>query len=306
MILAHSTAIPGQVYLVPTPIGNLEDISIRALGILRTVDLIAAEDTRHTGHLLEHFQIKNKLLSFHQHNYKQRIPHLLEFIKQNQSIAVVSDAGMPLISDPGQELVTSCIQASIPVIPLPGPNAALTALIASGLATNRFMFEGFLCAKQKERQIQLARISHSECTVILYESPHRLLKTLSELVVFLGPERNLVIARELTKLYEEFWRGTIGSAISYFESTSPRGEFTILISGKNPERGNILISEIEEALSLYLKAGLSPSQASKKIALERNIAKNYIYSVAMELIGQSRITPVDAPKNFPNEITQSP
>ncbi|MDS3862244.1 16S rRNA (cytidine(1402)-2'-O)-methyltransferase [Thermosynechococcaceae cyanobacterium BACA0444] len=278
-----SQAIPGYLYLVPTPIGNLADISARALGILQTVDLIAAEDTRHTGRLLQHCQISTRQISFHQHNTQQRIPELVELLQAEKSIALVTDAGMPGISDPGYELVVACIDAAIPVIPLPGPNAALTALIASGLPTNRFIFEGFLPTKPKVRHETLQAWAKEPRTIIFYESPHRLPETLTELISHLGPVRQIVIARELTKLYEEFWRGTLGEAISYFQTHPAKGELTIILAGSTPTIKTHSSEDIKTALQHHFQQGLSPSQASRELALEMGLSRRYVYGLALEL-----------------------
>ncbi|AFY61448.1 16S rRNA (cytidine(1402)-2'-O)-methyltransferase [Synechococcus sp. PCC 6312] len=282
-----SQAIPGYLYLVPTPIGNLADITTRALGILQTVDLIAAEDTRHTGRLLQHCQISTRQISFHQHNTQQRIPELIELLQAGQSIALVSDAGMPGISDPGYELVVACIDAQIPIIPLPGPNAALTALVASGLPSNRFIFEGFLPTKPKVRHEILQAWAREPRTIIFYESPHRLRETLTALIPHLGPTRQIVIARELTKLYEEFWRGTLGDAIRHFQTHPPKGELTIILAGSSPQTEHYSPEDIKTALQQRLQQGLSPSQASRELALEMHLSRRYVYGLALELVQKS-------------------
>ncbi|MHC5595686.1 MAG: 16S rRNA (cytidine(1402)-2'-O)-methyltransferase, partial [Nostoc sp.] len=205
---------PGTLYVVGTPIGNLEDITFRAVRILQTVDIIAAEDTRHTGKLLQHFQVKTPQVSYHEHNRTSRIPELLEHLVNHKAIALVSDAGMPGISDPGYELVKACIEAGIPVVPIPGASAAITALSAAGLPTDRFVFEGFLPAKSQQRQEHLESLQTESRTLIFYESPHRLRDTLQDLAEVWGSDRQIVLGRELTKLYEEFWRGTIAEAIA--------------------------------------------------------------------------------------------
>ncbi len=203
----------GQLWVVGTPIGNLEDITARALRILKEVDLIAAEDTRHTGRLLQHFGIVTPQISLHEHNIRQRVPQLLQRLEAGQQIALVSDAGLPGVSDPGYELITACIAAAIPVTPIPGANAALTALMASGLPMNRFCFEGFLPPKGRDRQQRLAALQQETRTILLYEAPHRLLQTVTELCEILGSDRLLVLARELTKYHEEFWRGTLATLV---------------------------------------------------------------------------------------------
>ena len=202
----------GVLYVVGTPIGNLEDMTFRAVRILQTVDAIAAEDTRHTGKLLQHFQIKTPQISCHQHNIQSRLPGLLERLHTGQKLALVTDAGMPGISDPGYELVQACVSEGILVVPIPGPTAAITALSASGLPTDRFCFEGFLPVKGVERRERLVALQPEARTMILYEAPHRLRQTLKDLADALGIDRSTVVSRELTKRYETFWRGTLAES----------------------------------------------------------------------------------------------
>ncbi len=220
----------GTLYIVSTPIGNLEDITLRALRILKEVDLIACEDTRHTGILLDSYQIKNQLTSFFEHNEVKKIPELIAQLRSGKSIAVVSDAGTPTISDPAFKLVREAHEQKIPVVPVPGANAALAALAASGLPTDSFVFEGFLPHK-KGRRTAWEQLTTEDRTVVLYESPYRMLKTLSEIEKYLG-DRPVVVARELTKKFEEIRHGTAGELKKYFEKTNLRGEFVILIVGK--------------------------------------------------------------------------
>lgn len=223
---SHST---GTLYLVSTPIGNLEDISLRALRILKEVDIIAAEDTRRTGLLLKHFHIKNRLAVYHDHNKSHKTPVLLRQLSQGNSIAVVSDAGTPGISDPAYYLVKRAVDASIPIIPIPGATAAITGLVVSGLPTDRFVFEGFLPPK-KGRKTRLKILATEPRTIILYEAPHRLLRTLSDLLEILG-DRAMTVCRELTKRFEETLRGTISEIIHTFSNRKPRGEFILIIQG---------------------------------------------------------------------------
>lgn len=286
--MEHPTA---SLYLVATPIGNREDITLRALRVLREVDWVAAEDTRHSGQLLKHFQISARLISYHEHNAAQRIPQLLKYLSAGQSVALISDAGTPAISDPGEELVRACIQAGIPVIPVPGPVAAVAALTASGLPTGRFVFEGFLPLKPSQRQARLQQLAQEERTVVLYEAPHRLRQTLQDLLDHCGPERQIVLARELTKLYESFWRGSLAAALEHCAAQPPRGEFTLLLEGyvgavrgpvatalqsNNPARGGAESlnglgdgaseAEIRQEMARLLAEGLSRSAASRRLA----------------------------------------
>jgi 16S rRNA (cytidine1402-2'-O)-methyltransferase len=279
----ESETLFGQLYVVGTPIGNLEDISVRAIRILQTVDAIAAEDTRHTGKLLHHFQIKTLQLSYHQHNHQQRVPELINRLQQGQSIALVSDAGLPGISDPGYELVLACIEAGINVVPIPGPSAALTALMASGLPSDRFCFEGFLPAKGAKRREQLAQIQTESRTVILYESPHRLRQTLQDFSDALGSDRPMVVARELTKLHETFWRGTVGDAIAQYQAQDPRGEFTLIIAGKNTIKTIPTDFELSQQLERLIDEGLSPSQASRQLAETLGVSRRHLYQLSLDL-----------------------
>ena len=219
----------GTLFIVGTPIGNLEDITFRAIKILNQVDLIAAEDTRHTKRLLERYQIKKPLTSYHKFNLRSKTPYLISQLKQGLSLALVTDSGMPGISDPGYELVKEAVLNKIKVEPVPGASALLTVLSVSGLPSERFIFEGFL-PRKKGRQKLLAKLKNEERTIILYESPYRLVKTLKELKNILG-ERRVVVGREMTKLFEEFIRGTISEVIAHFEKKGPKGEITVVIQG---------------------------------------------------------------------------
>ncbi|MFB2835488.1 16S rRNA (cytidine(1402)-2'-O)-methyltransferase [Floridanema evergladense] len=273
----------GTLYLVATPIGNLEDMTFRAIRILQTVDLIAAEDTRHTGKLLQHFQIKTPQLSYHEHNSQQRIPELLSQLSQGKAIALVTDAGMPLISDPGYELVKACIAQGISVVPIPGANAAITALSAAGLATDKFVFEGFLPAKNKERRTYLETLKSETRTIIFYESPHRLRETLQDLGAILGEEREIVLARELTKMHEEFWRGMIGDAIAHYTNREPQGEFTLVVAGATLEKPQLSEAAIKAELQNLLRQGLSRSDASRQLAQQTSLPRRQIYQLALTI-----------------------
>lgn len=220
----------GTLYVVGTPIGNLEDVSFRTLSILRKVSLIAAEDTRHTRKLLSHYDIHTPLTSFYEYNEREKAPRLIEKLKQGSSIALVSKAGMPTISDPGYHLVKMAIDNQLKVVPVPGPCALVLALVASGLTTNRFVFEGFLGRTRKERLKRLKELSKERRTIVIYEAPHRICKLLPEIKEVLG-DRRITIARELTKKFEEIIRGKISEVEVLFKKKQPRGEFTLVIEG---------------------------------------------------------------------------
>lgn len=273
----------GTLYVVGTPIGNLEDITFRAVRILQTVDIIAAEDTRHTGKLLQHLKIATPQLSYHEHNSSQRIPELLGKLSQGKAIALVSDAGIPLISDPGYELVQACIEAGIPVVPVPGASAAITALSAAGLATDRFVFEGFLPSKGSDRKERLEVLQTESRTIILYESPHRLRQTLQDLADFWDGDRQIVLARELTKLHEEFWRGTIGEAMFRYSQREPQGEFTIVIAGAQLEKPHLSEEALKAELQQLMNQGISRSQASRQLAKATSFPRRHIYQLALTL-----------------------
>ncbi len=283
MSMSNNLPEEGKLYVVATPIGNLEDMTFRAINTLQKVDLIAAEDTRHTGKLLQHFQIKTPQISYHQHNQQKRTLELVEKLLQGQTIALVTDAGMPGISDPGFELVTACVEANLLIIPIPGVSASITALSASGLPTNRFIFEGFLPAKSKQRNQRLEALANSLLTIVLYESPHHLKTTLKDLANVLGEDRKIVLARELTKLHEEFWRGSIGEAIIDYEKREPKGEFTLVISGAEFEKANLSDSAIKAELEELIEGGISRSQASRQLAKQTNLSRSQIYQIALTI-----------------------
>jgi 16S rRNA (cytidine1402-2'-O)-methyltransferase len=226
-----SFAEAGTLYVVSTPIGNLEDITLRALHILQSVDVIAAEDTRHTRKLLTHHGISRPLLSYHDHNEVMQAPRLLALLQEGKSVALVTDAGTPGIADPAYYLLQALLPHAISIVPIPGPTAALAALAVSGLPMDRFVFEGFLPVKSGRRHQRLEALAGETRTIVLYESPHRLLRLLQELVTHLGAERRLVVARELTKRFEEVMRGTTATLLEAFQARSIRGEFTLVIAG---------------------------------------------------------------------------
>jgi 16S rRNA (cytidine1402-2'-O)-methyltransferase len=265
----------GTLYLVATPIGNLEDITYRAVRTLREADLTACEDTRHTRKLLDHYGIARPLVSYHEHNEAMRSEDLVAKIQAGASVALVSDAGMPLISDPGYRVVHAAIRAGIPVIPVPGPSALLSALVASGLPTDAFNFMGFLPAKSGQREKLLEEIREETATLIFYEAPHRILEALADVEKIMG-ERPVVVARELTKLHEEILRGTAGEVRSALAARSAvKGEITLLI-GKALAPPAETIS-IEDAVDAYVQSGMGRMEAMKKVARERRISKRDVY-----------------------------
>lgn len=269
------------LYLVPTPIGNLEDITYRALTILKEVDIIAAEDTRQTKKLCNHFEIATKLVSYHDHNKEASGFKLIEELKAGKKVALVSDAGMPAISDPGYELVVSCINEQINVVPLPGANAAIPALVASGLPTDHFFFFGFLQRQKKDKKKQLEELKNLKSPIIFYESPHRLKETLQILLEQLG-DRKISVCRELSKKFEEFIRGQISEVISHYESVEPKGEYCLVIEGLNieleeeKEQWWIDLSVIQH-VEHYIHLKMSSKEAIKQVAKDRNLSKRDVY-----------------------------
>ena len=266
----------GKLYLVATPIGNLEDITLRALRILKKVDIIAAEDTRNTLKLLNHFEIKKPLISNHRHNEDDREDVLINKLKEGKNIAVVSDAGTPGISDPGEVIVKKAIEENIQVIPIPGACAAINALIASGLDTKEFTFFGFLPLNKKLRKEKLEEIKNENKTLIIYEAPHKIRDTLNDLKVVVG-DRKIVLARELTKIHEEFIRGNIDEIIE--KSENLKGEMILLIEGSHEVNNENILNNLslDEHYNVYEKQGLSKKEIIKKIAKDRGVNKNEIY-----------------------------
>ena len=275
---------PRTLYIVGTPIGNLEDITYRAVRVLQNVDLIAAEDTRHTGKLLHHFQVKAPQISYHDHNRHSRHPEILEHLTAGKAIALVTDAGMPGISDPGYELVVACIEANIPVVPIPGVSAVTTAVSASGLPSDRFIFEGFLPVKGQERISRLDSLASEARTIIIYESPHRLQQTIKDLTKVLGIERKIVLARELTKLYEEFWRGTLEEAATQLKNKEPQGEYTLLVAGTPTALPYLSAIEIESELKAIMLQKVSRSQASRQLAKVTAHSRQELYQIALTIV----------------------
>ncbi|MCB5257604.1 MAG: 16S rRNA (cytidine(1402)-2'-O)-methyltransferase [Candidatus Cloacimonadaceae bacterium] len=273
----------GNLYLVPVPIGNLKDITLRALEVLKKVEIIAAEDTRTTHLLLSHYQIKSsRLISLHKYNEKKRIPEILELLKQGNDIAIVSDAGSPGISDPASLLVQSAINEQINIIPLPGANAIIPALTASGLNTDNFLFLGFLPLITKRRKEKLNLIKNSEFTIVLYEAPHRIKKTLTELSEFIG-NRRICIAREITKLYEEFIRGYLQDIVANF-NIKEKGEFVLVIEGKKSHL-KLDMTEINQYIEELLGQNLSSKIIAKKVSDRFGISSNSAYNMVLKLKG---------------------
>jgi 16S rRNA (cytidine1402-2'-O)-methyltransferase len=270
----------GTLYVVGTPIGNLEDISLRALRILGEVDLIAAEDTRKTRKLLTHFKIETPLTSYHEHNKLTKLDELLSTL-QHKDVALVSEAGMPGLSDPGYELIQAAIARGIAVVPVPGPSALITALVVSGLPTDSFLYLGFLPRRQKERRQLLASVAGERHTLVAFEAPHRLLVSLADLNDVLG-DRRIALARELTKLHEEVWRGNVSQALAHFEENPPRGEFTLVIEGAREEQVTWDEERVKEALAELLAEGVGRKEAIKAVAELASWPKREVYKLALQ------------------------
>lgn len=273
----------GVLYLVATPIGNLDDMTVRCLETLRSVDVIACEDTRQTRKLLNHFQIDKRTVSYHEHNKEASGNGLLQWLAEGKKIALVSDAGLPAISDPGADLVRDATEAGFPVIPVPGANAALTALIASGLPTDRFVFCGFIGRENKERREELGRLKRYPETLIFYEAPHRIEKTLSAIREAWG-NRRAALARELTKRYEEFVRGTLDELLEWLQAGEARGEFCLIVEGytgpleeENDDVWWEALTVIEH-VDRYVEQGLGKKEAIKQAADDRGVSKRDVYN----------------------------
>lgn len=276
----------GVLYLCATPIGNLEDISLRALRILRESDLVAAEDTRHTRKLFSHYEIHTPLTSYHEHNHKLKAPYLLRELQAGKQLALVSDAGLPGISDPGEQLVNEAIARGIKVVPVPGANAALCALVASGLPAGAFVFEGFLPSAAGRRRRHIAGLAGESRTILLYESPRRLAATLSDLHNILG-NRRVVVAREITKVFEEFWQGTLLEATGHFKSHQPRGEITLVLAGAQSgapvdRSGHWTSQSLEEHIAAMESAGKTRKDAVREVARLRNLPRREVYNAVMK------------------------
>ncbi|MBU3145948.1 16S rRNA (cytidine(1402)-2'-O)-methyltransferase [Clostridium sp. CF012] len=278
----------GKLYLVPTPIGNLKDITLRALEVLQSVDIIAAEDTRQSLKLLNHFNIKKTLISYHQHNEQGKSVNLIEQLKEGKNIAIISDAGTPGISDPGSVIVQKCIEQNIKFEVLPGATAITTALVYSGLDTTKFIFRGFLPRENKERKPIIDDLLNRSETLIFYEAPHRLLSTLEFLYENIG-NRKISMCRELTKMYEEIIRLTLEQAIEYYKEKAPRGEYVLVIEGKSQEdidkdeKAKWDTLTIEEHIEKYMAEGINKKDAMKKVAKDRGMSKSETYKHSLNI-----------------------
>lgn len=278
----------GKLYLVPTPIGNLKDITLRALEVLQNVDLIAAEDTRQSLKLLNHFNIKKPLISYHQHNEQGKSENLIEKLKEGKNIALVSDAGTPGVSDPGAVIVSKCIEENIDFEVLTGATAVTTALVYSGLDTTKFIFRGFLSRENKEKKSMINELKDRKETLIFYEAPHRLKSTLEFLRENLG-DRKIAICRELTKIHEEIVRLSLCEAINYYEDKTIKGEIVLVVQGKgedeilNEERAAWEKLSIGEHIKMYIEDGISKKEAVKKVAKDRKLPKSEIYKHSIDL-----------------------
>lgn len=275
--------MPGTLYLCATPIGNLKDMTERVIETLKNADLIAAEDTRNSIKLLNHFDIHTPLTSYHDHNRFEKAEELLNLLSEGKNVALITDAGTPAISDPGEVLVKRCIETGINVTSLPGASAVITALTLSGLSTERFAFEGFLPKDNGKRKELLSELSKEKRTLVLYEAPHRLKKTLSELREAFG-NRRIALCRELTKIHEEVLRMTLDEAEAYYEEAAPRGEFVLVIEGRSPEEEKKEQEErfkelsVKEHVEMYEKQGMDRKEAMKAVSKERGIPKREVYS----------------------------
>lgn len=271
----------GTLYLCATPIGNLDDISMRCLNTLKAVDMIAAEDTRRTLTLLNHFEISKPLTSYHEHNKAQKGKYLISLLQDGKDIALVSDAGTVAISDPGEDLVSLCIDEDIQVVPIPGAVALINALIVSGLPTRRFAFEGFLSVNKRHRHEHLELLKNDTHTLIFYEAPHKLKTTLDDMLSVFG-DRKIALVRELTKIHEEAFRTTLSGAAQYYKTQNPRGEYVLVIEGakeaKEKEENPLNELSVIEHIEHYIKSGMTSKEAIKQVSLDRKIPKREVYN----------------------------
>ena len=273
----------GKLYLCATPIGNLEDISIRTLNILKSVDLIACEDTRHSLKMLTHFEISKPLTSYFEHNKTEKGLKIIEKIKEGKNVALITDAGTPAISDPGDELVRLCAENGVDVVPVPGPAALINALIVSGLPTGRFSFEGFLSVNKKSRADHLDEVKNDTRTLIFYEAPHKLLRTLNDMSKVFG-DRKIALVREITKIHEEVKRTTLFEAVKFYTENPPKGEFVLVIEGKSYEELSEEKAEefenisVTEQINALIGEGIDKKDAIKQVAVLRNMKKRDVYN----------------------------
>jgi 16S rRNA (cytidine1402-2'-O)-methyltransferase len=272
----------GTLYIVATPIGNLEDITLRAIRVLKEVDLVAAEDTRHTRHLLDRYQIETQITSYHDHNKEEKAPVLVARMLEGKSVALVSDAGTPGISDPGYFLINLAIDQKIPVIPIPGATAAIAALSVSGMPTDSFVFEGFLPAKHMARLKRLQELAKEERTIIFYEAPHKIIKTIEDMLEVFG-DRRAVITRELTKIHEETIRGTLSEILKRLQVGTIKGEFTVIVHGASAEPLKQDIDTAEYLKNLMLHRGLSKKEAISVAAEELGLPKKEVYKESLKI-----------------------
>ena len=278
----------GMLYLCATPIGNLEDITLRVLRILQEADVIAAEDTRQTRKLLTHYEIRTPLTSYHEHNKMEKTPVLIKRMLEGETIALVTDAGTPAISDPGEDLARACYEAGIQVTSLPGPAAVITALTLSGMKARRFTFEGFLPADKKERESVLARLADTTCTTVFYEAPHRLLKTLEVLEGVVGGQRKIAVCKELTKKHEKALHFTMEEALAFYTEKPPRGEFVLVLDGADEEKLREERQDqwkeipLTEHMQQYLDQGMDKKSAMKQVAKDRGVSKRDVYNALLK------------------------
>lgn len=287
MIYMNENGI-GELYLCATPIGNLEDMTFRCIRVLKEADVIAAEDTRNSIKLLNHFEIKTPMTSYHEFNKVEKARVLVEKLLKGETVALITDAGTPGISDPGEELVRQCIEAGIKVTPVPGAAACINALIMSGMPTRRFCFEAFLPSDKKEKADVLEQLKAEQRTIIIYEAPHRLLRTLTELESALGGMRKIAVCKELTKRHETVYRDTISGALGYYTANEPKGEYVLVIEGRSPKE---LLEEkraawddmsIEEHFNMYVSQGMDKKDAMKLVAKDRGVSKRDIYNALLD------------------------
>lgn len=278
----------GMLYLCATPIGNLEDVTLRVLRILQEADVIAAEDTRQTRKLLTHYEIRTPLTSYHEHNKMEKTPVLIKRMLEGETIALVTDAGTPAISDPGEDLARACYEAGIQVTSLPGPAAVITALTLSGMKARRFTFEGFLPTDKKERESVLARLADTTCTTVFYEAPHRLLKTLEVLEGVVGGQRKIAVCKELTKKHEKALHFTMEEALAFYTENSPRGEFVLVLDGADEEKLREERQDqwkeipLTEHMQQYLDQGMDKKSAMKQVAKDRGVSKRDVYNALLK------------------------